>query len=295
MRTVVPSLVLVLLLLAGSGPGLVAQEETGQPLPAPEALVELLGTPEEAASARRGLRVHAALRPRAERTLWLEVVAVSAALEQVGTVPGASPEDAGPASSLPVLLGRAVVARTEGGGALRGRPGSGRPVGPEDREATEALQPEVQALLEAVEELLDALRELDPGPGREDAPAPAPGVDDTPVPGLAGALDLAARIVGPVRPDRSLAWRRVALELDPGGPATGPLSIRLAGQLLDGKPEDGGGDDPRVRAEEASALLEAFVVDRPADPLAPEARRLRARALRQLESLDSPSDLESPS
>jgi len=92
-------------------------------------------------------------------------------------------------------------------------------------------------------------------------------------------LAISAHLLDPLEPERAAGIRRRILAEWPLSSEAPEAQIRLARHLLLRGGEEG--------VAESVALLEAFLLDRPDHPLAPEARRLRLGALRRIPPLSS--------
>ncbi|TVP49938.1 MAG: hypothetical protein EA350_01290 [Gemmatimonadales bacterium] len=95
-------------------------------------------------------------------------------------------------------------------------------------------------------------------------------------------LALAAHLLEPEAPGEALDLRRRYLAGGFEGPEAGEVVMAVARALLDGPaPVDGStGVSDEAPADEARRILEEFLEGAPEHPMAPEARRLRALAVR---------------
>jgi hypothetical protein len=101
------------------------------------------------------------------------------------------------------------------------------------------------------------------------------GVDrEIPEADRAALLAIAAHLLDPLEPERSAQLRRRVLAEWPDSSEAPEAQLRLARHLL----LRGG----QAGILESVSLLEAFLLDRPDHPLAPEARRLRLGAIQRL-------------
>lgn len=213
--------------------------------PEPREIVRALAESETRTGARGDILRHASGLPGQEATLWLQLAATSHALDD--------PE-------LLRALGEALLTLEPPN--ILARPPSDPSLPALQREDPHEAESDP---LQDLHQLMDARLET-----------------EWPSAGLAQALGLAARIVETSDPELALRWSRLIVDEAPEDMEAAAAALMIARRVLD-RVEVGGFDAHMDELEFARDALEAFIVRRPADPLAPQARHLRARVLNRLD------------